>query len=1327
MTGPLTAGSVALSAGTIGVAGSIGASGSSIALSAGAGGITEGASGVLNAGTVSLSTSGGGVTQNGGTIVAGTLLSSGGVTGSVLLNGSDTISVIGSFPVSGGDFTLADTGGLSVAGSVGASDISLNAGTIGIVGTLTATTLLALGASSGGITESGAINAGTLTSIGSVAGGAHLTGTNTIGALGSFAADTFTLNDGTGLTVRGPLTVATSATIVDVGTLLVSGTIAPSAGSVIAVGLTAGALDITGLVSDSGTGTTSLVSNAGTINETGTLIAGTLSGSAANGTLAALADLTGANGTVNQIGTLGAFTAGSFVLNDGTGLTVSGPLTAATSATIVDVGTLLVSGTIAPSAGSVIAVGLTAGALDIAGLVSDSGTGTMSLVSNAGTINETGTLIAGTLSGSAANGTLVAADLTGANGTVNQIGTLGAFSAGNFVLNDGTNLTIAGPVVVQTATVAVTGSMLVNGSIGACGSDGDTTLSATGLLTVASPALVWSLGGTVDLEAGSGFTQTGGLVNGQDVVVHAATGPINLSGGTIAAVNAVDVTATDGAINEAGGVVTANGSVSVLGTGDLNINSGVVIAGGSVALGTDGTFAMTGGEVAAGSDLTVGGDIGRYTGGDLVQSGGTLASGSLLTVLAGGNLSMTGGSRFAADLTADSNGASDTSLTGGAVSVATGGTLVFCDGLCVGTLFAGGSVAPSGTIIPGPFPGQTLVPGPLGSGAITIGGAAIIIDQPEIAGTVDLIAHGNTLTSAAGTINEINGGSVVATVLEGQAENGGSVTLNLATNQVGTLAAFSADGDFRFTDQTSLTIAGPVRFGLANTGSINTGSVAVLGSLTVPVGASVVGGSGTTTAGVFLDTGSAGGGIRIAGLVDAIGTGGNGGTISLTSAQAIDESAGTLVAWQLTGSTGNAATVTDASADFTGTSGTVFNNLIQTLGRFTGNVNGPDDGSVAAGIALTDGRDLTITGGVTANAGNIVIATHPGAGTAGSLTILNTGSVIATNAVQATGTAAGIPANGSISLAADGNVTVQGAVTGGQAGTVAITTDSAGVGSGATLTVDNTGTFAGVVSVQPYLPTGGSPDLVRPGIITLQTDALILNAGSAAAVSAPDGMVEIAPRTASHGISLDSVVANGATILSLGTATLGAIDTNGTMGLGLPSVGELVIGSLNGGGTASDGGITITAGFTLPSIQTLALFANGPIAETGGGALSVNALAGIGIDHPAARRHQRDRRPGRRVTADRERPDLSARPDPANQRPGRFRGPGEPGGAQSHDHRDRQRPGPRRQRHADGDRHAAGRQRPDDRPRGRHAEHPGVGERQRNGDDVAGGQLRVDQ
>ena len=115
-----------------------------------------------------------------------------------------------------------------------------------------------------------------------------------------------------------------SATVLDAGTLTIGNTVTAAE-----IALTADSISIPGLVSDGGAGTTSLIATTGTISETGTLIAGTLSGSSGGTT-----SLTGATSTTNQIASLGTFTAQGFTLADGIGLTVSGAVNGGPSVTV---------------------------------------------------------------------------------------------------------------------------------------------------------------------------------------------------------------------------------------------------------------------------------------------------------------------------------------------------------------------------------------------------------------------------------------------------------------------------------------------------------------------------------------------------------------------------------------------------------------------------------------------------------------------------------------------------------------------------------------------------------------------------------------------------------------------------------------------------------------------------------------------------------------------------------------------------------------------------------------------------------------------------------
>src|SRR6202012_5338724 len=172
------------------------------------------------------------------------------------------------------------------------------------------------------------------------------------------------------------ISIATTSTLTVAGSFLADGVVNLDGSSILING--------PALVSDGGSGMTVLIASGGSIVETGTLIAGTLSGSSTGAT-----SLTGATTITNQLLNLGSFTAASFVLNDGTALAVAGPVNGGSSATILDAQALTVNGSLYSSN----AISLTGSNIGItgAGYVSDGGAGTTSLIATNGTINEAGT------------------------------------------------------------------------------------------------------------------------------------------------------------------------------------------------------------------------------------------------------------------------------------------------------------------------------------------------------------------------------------------------------------------------------------------------------------------------------------------------------------------------------------------------------------------------------------------------------------------------------------------------------------------------------------------------------------------------------------------------------------------------------------------------------------------------------------------------------------------------------------------------------------------------------------------------------------------------
>ncbi|HVC59379.1 MAG TPA: hypothetical protein VND19_03305, partial [Acetobacteraceae bacterium] len=454
--------------------------------------------------SVSLIATGGGITGAGSVT---TPLLTGSATATVNLTGTNNIAALGAsaaspFSDGGNAFTLMDAGAASLAvNGVSAATVSLTALAISIPGAITGTTSVGLIATGGGITESGSVTSALLT--GSAATSASLTGSNAVLTLGNFTATTgFALTDMPDLSVTGTVSGGSAATITDTGTLGIAGSVAGTT-----VNLTGAGIGITGAVS--GPTSVTLTARSAGITETGTLIAGTLTGSSAGATT-----LAGATATANQIADLSNFKATSLTLLDGESLTVLGPVIASSGAVAVttqgvltnnstiqastnatlragtgltntgsviaqtgnasltaSTGTLSNSGLISAAASAAV-VALTAnggpiiqtgnsaaiiaggqvvmdatGGITLSGLVQDA---TGVVLNSGGAIYQNGSLIADLLTGSAA-GTV---DLAGATSTANQVANLGNFTAGgSFVLNDGANLLISG--VVSAATINI--------------------------------------------------------------------------------------------------------------------------------------------------------------------------------------------------------------------------------------------------------------------------------------------------------------------------------------------------------------------------------------------------------------------------------------------------------------------------------------------------------------------------------------------------------------------------------------------------------------------------------------------------------------------------------------------------------------------------------------------------------------------------------------------------------------------------------------------------------------------------------------------------------
>lgn len=859
ISGPITGTTIAIrNAPTISLAGTING-GTLVALDSGAGGIAFAGSANISAGTLDLSTAGGGISETSGiAITADTLQSSGGIIGALDLGSPNNIANLGSIAVSGGNLALNDSaragtlgvggpitgnnimvvagsGMLVVTGSIGSpgitsldasnptagialnngaaitgATIELSGGSIGVA--LNGNALLGnagavidVTTTAGGLIEASTatISAGTLQSTGGIGGDVSLPGAaNAIADIGSLAVGngTFSLNDAANLNIAGPL-IASGITIADAGNIAISG-----------------------LLSDGGSGTTSLTATAGTINETGSLIAGTLSGSALQA-----ANLNGSSPVANQVATLGSFTASAFTLRDGTSLNLTGPLVAGSSATIVDAAGLSVTGTITQST-SAIAVALTAANLNLPGFISDGGTGTTSLVATSGAIAQNGTLIAGTLSGGSSGAT----NLLGATTTTDQVATLGNFSASSLTLNDTIPLSVAGVVSAPTiglmaSSIAIPGT-ISGGAVNLVASAGpisETGALIAGALSGSTPGSASFTGATPTtnrIASFGNFTASGlSLADGTSLTI---AGTLN-AGPTVALTNA-------GSINETGTLIAATLSGSATGsanfTGANQISTVSSFSASGFAL-NDAVPLTISGNLSGGPSMTII-DNGTLTiGADAIASAtaigltanniavlGALTDGGTGTInlIANGGAISASGPVTSGELSGSATGAA--AFINAANQIAALGAFTAA-GL---TLLDNANLAIGGMVNAGP----SAVINDAGAFSISPG-AALIANSISVTTNSNIGIHGVmqdannvNLVSRNGAIDE--DGTLVADVLTMSAS--GNTSLTGAGNQIAHIGDVTSGGTLSLNDAVALLISGAVS---APSIFINTGANAI--------------------------------------------------------------------------------------------------------------------------------------------------------------------------------------------------------------------------------------------------------------------------------------------------------------------------------------------------------------------------------------------------------------------------------------------------------------------------------------------------------------------
>ena len=366
ITGSVTASAVTIggTAGTTptGITLTGGLAAATITLSAGNSGIALNGASVLgqSGALVDLTSTGGVAEVAGATLIAGTLQSTGGITGgaATFAGTTNAIAGLGKFTVTGNALSLSDTGPLTITGPVNVGlNLTIGGGllstpssiTLAANATVTAATTTSLTAGNGGITllSGSLLNGGSLldlTSAGGVSdngkisattldgvisgGAANLAGANAISQIGDFTVigNALILGDQNALGINGSIT----ATAVTIGGTAGSTPLSINLASTgiieaPAITLSGGSQGITlngGSALGQAGATVDLSSQGGITEQAGaTLTAATLQSS---GGITGAATLTSTANAVSALGNISAST--SFTLNDSTNLAVNAQL-----------------------------------------------------------------------------------------------------------------------------------------------------------------------------------------------------------------------------------------------------------------------------------------------------------------------------------------------------------------------------------------------------------------------------------------------------------------------------------------------------------------------------------------------------------------------------------------------------------------------------------------------------------------------------------------------------------------------------------------------------------------------------------------------------------------------------------------------------------------------------------------------------------------------------------------------------------------------------------------------------------------------------------------
>ena len=1176
------------------------------------------------------------------------LQSSAGITGNVALaNDIQAIGTLGDFAVKTGALRLRTSLAIDIAGAASADIITIVSGAasanaisgtgslstpaggtialtasdptggIALAGKLdaTATGTIDLSTAAGGITQSaGSITAGTLISSSGIAGTVKLAQAgNAVGTVGDFAVTTgdFTLASSIATTISGALSAA-NVTLTDSAAtakaLIVSGTVKATGDVALSATNKAGGIALSGTV-DAG-GTLDLTAGTGGVTQTtGAVFAGTLFSS---GNVAGTVALDSAT---NKIGTLGAFAltaAGDFSLTDAAALKVAGAVSTTdgtialfeTAAATLDIAATLTAGndrTILlrasdPAGAVVLGADLAAGTKGTIDL--SAGTG--------GIIQSTGSLTAGTLRSSfGSTGSVKLASST------NQVGSLSNFSVttGDLVLVNATGLTISG--MVSTGAGTLDFSTLAG-----------TGITSTGTLTAGLLRSTSGIAGTLSAPGNNVITQVGDITaTGGDIILGNKTGTTLTIAGTLGVdpgrtirLEADATTITTGALAAAGGTIELLAPTAAISLGAAN--------GGDFAVLQTDLAAFTANQLnltakTAGITLRANLDstaipnrlaLNAATG--VVLTTGTLTAPTLELVAASGGVIQTAGVLAAKNVVSGTGGITGpVSLDNAANTIAAIGNLTATGAIEItsaAALDVAGTVKATGIALTGSAAGSAL--SLAGGGALSLIASGTIAlattnatGSTTLAGTIDAKATGTLQLAGAGTVTQtastITAGTITAPSTIGGAD------LGQKANVIATLGTFNTTGDLTLATTQVLAASGNVTAGKLTLRSSAVGANAI--DVTSPSIAIAPGGTATMVAS------NAAGGIAFSGKLNATPT----GVLDLTAGSpGVSQSAGGITAGTLrsTGGVGGTLTLTKANA-ISGLGPLAATGAITLATSQSLAIAAPVNAGTGTTLSLSAaGASFSGTGALTATGGTVEIGPSTGIASfglgtaAGDFALGNLSNVIAARVRIGQASSAG-SLNKAASIALDGTVT-PGATTLELVTSGAITQTTGGLAVPVL-----TATAVSVDIAQAGNSIGALGPLTVTGNLALANDSALAMTGAlsaanitlrsfAASTKALDISGELS--TASGGaITLDAANAAGGIALSgkLDATATGIVDFSAGTGGIAQSAGSITAATLQSSG-GSQGAVVLDQAAN--AIATL-----GSFAVTGAGLLLRDGIA----------------------------------------------------------------------------------------------------------------------